>query len=117
MSMIDFKSHYESSHVPLLQRLAADLFPRCHTRHYIQQPNDSTGNTTAPRMLAGDPESFDYDGFAILEFVDENALQALLARMGEKDAADAIAEDEEKFLDRSKTKIVMADETRQTCQS
>lgn len=115
LSPAEFKSHYESSHVPLVQSLAGPLFPRSHTRRYIQRvqgsTEGSTDNASHPAVvLVGTPADFEYDAFAELVFDDETAFQAFFACVSQVEAAGRIAEDEEKFLDRAKMRVVLVDD-------
>ena len=120
LSPADFKAHYENCHVPLLQSLAGDTFPNSHVRRYIQRsenkstsaPEAHSGNNvnTPAAVLVGTQADFEYDAFAELTFDDEAAFQAFFARVGQGKAAEKIAEDEEKFLDRGKMRVVVVRE-------
>ena len=45
MTPAGFESHYKSNHVPLVQSIAGDHFPKAHIRRYIQQTESSTSAT------------------------------------------------------------------------
>jgi uncharacterized protein (TIGR02118 family) len=104
LSPAEFKSHYESSHVPLVQSLTGSLFPKSHTRRYIQRADSANHPAT---VLVGTQADFEYDAIAELIFDDEGAFQAFFACVSEAKAAEKIAQDEDKFLDRTKMKVVI----------
>lgn len=115
LSPAEFKSHSESSHLPLLQSLAGPLFPRSHARRYIQRiPGSTEGgadNANHPAtVLVGTPADIEYDAFAEMIFDDEAAFRAFIACVSQPEAAERIAKEEEMFLDRAKKRIVLVDE-------
>ncbi|KAJ6007533.1 hypothetical protein N7540_011509 [Penicillium herquei] len=55
----------------------------------------------------GQQTDFDFDAYAELTFLDQAAFQAFSAKVYTPEAAARIAADEEKFLDKSKLRIVM----------
>lgn len=48
----EFKHHYETSHVPLIQSLAGPLFPKSHTRFYIERKPQSQEPSPTPASSA-----------------------------------------------------------------
>lgn len=74
-----FKSHYETSHVPLVQSIAGDHFPKAHTRRYIHRTERSASATHdddddhPASVLVGAQSDFEYDAIAELIFDDETA--------------------------------------------
>ncbi|KAJ5763807.1 hypothetical protein N7533_002488 [Penicillium manginii] len=121
LSVEDFKKHYEA-HVELLKRLTADDFPLSHKRTYVARHSFETPryeasarNATTPAiLLAGQQADFDFDAYAELTFANQVSLAAFAAKTQTPEAATQIAADEEKFLDRSKTGIVMMGEAIET---
>ena len=116
LSPVAFKSHYESSHVPLVQSIAGSHFPRLHTRRYIQQSQNNISASTKggadnsnypATILMGTPADFEYEAIAELTFDDDIAFQTFFGLVSQKEAAEKIANDEEMFLDRTKTKVVV----------
>ena len=100
-----FRTHYESTHIPLLKSLAGAHFPRSHTRHYISR-SDSAPHDAA--VLIGTQADFDYDCFAKLVFDGEAGFQAFNgATIGNESAMAKIKEDEAKFLDVARTRAVV----------
>ncbi|KAF2649253.1 hypothetical protein K491DRAFT_582655, partial [Lophiostoma macrostomum CBS 122681] len=100
-----FREHYETIHMPLLQKLFGDLFPKTHTRNYIERKkaegvaeNDANGNATWTPVLFQDatPDDFDYDVMAIAAFEDEDAFQKFFARYLE--VRGVLEEDERRFM-------------------
>ena len=111
-----FKSHYEFSHIPLVHSITGSLFPKSHTRRYIQRAEaddaeeDAHNNDYPATVLVGSQADFEYDAFAEVVFDDQAAFQAFFARVSEAGPAERIAKDEDMFLDRAKTKAVVVDD-------
>lgn len=107
-----FKTHYEA-HIANLKKLAGDTFPLSHKRNYIARTatvveGATERNATTPAVvIAGQQSDFDFDAQAELTFASQEALQAFVAKVQAPEAAAQIAEDEEKFLDRSKLSIAL----------
>lgn len=93
LSPADFKAHHETSHVPLLQSLTGDHFPLSHTRHYIDRP----ANDSSATVLVGTQADFEYDAFGELTFANSGGFQTFVGIVGQAEAAEKIAADEEKF--------------------
>lgn len=115
-SPAQFKQHYENSHVPLVKSLAGPLFPKTHTRHYIQRnptndAADSSNKAHPATVLVGEQDDFSYDAYAELVFQDVPAFQQFFGCITGEENAKKIAADEEQFLDRAKMRAVAVDET------
>ncbi|KAI9708525.1 MAG: hypothetical protein M1820_003987 [Bogoriella megaspora] len=106
----EFRTHYENSHVPLIKSLTGSLFPQSHIRHYVARGEDGT----APMVILGTPEDFTYDAFAELSFTDAAAFQQFFGVIGQGEPAVKIAEDEEKFVQREKTRAVVVGDVTKT---
>jgi hypothetical protein len=100
-----FRKQYETIHMPLLQKVFGDLFPKSHTRHYIERKevdnaaeNDETGNAIWAPVLFQEatPDDFDYDVIVVATFEDEEKFQQFFMRYME--AKDVLEEDERKFI-------------------
>ena len=89
-----FVDYYENHHVPLVLSLAP--MPRVYKRNYLVRGD--AANLEAP--------SVDYDVITELVWDDRSGFENWIARLG----VEAIADDEAKFLDRSKTKAYVIDE-------
>ena len=61
-------------------------------------------------MLAGTQADFQYDAFAELTFEDEEAFQTLMGIVGQGEAKERIAADEEIFMDRARMSVVVVEE-------
>lgn len=109
MTPAAFKSHYESSHVPLVQSIAGDHFPEAHVRRYLHRTESSTSgpNDYPASVMVGAQSDFEYDAIAELIFKDETAFQTFFGLVSQPEAAKKIAENEEMFLDRPKMKVVV----------
>lgn len=116
LSPTEFKSHYETSHIPLLLSLTGPLFPLSHSRFYLGRnasdtsSSDTTNANHQPTVFAGTPNDFDYDVLATLIFEDTIAFEAFHARLREPEVASKLAEDEERFMDRQKLKVAAVDQ-------
>jgi hypothetical protein len=107
-SHLDFKKHYETIHMPLLQFYGGEHFPKSHRRHYLQFSNDQ------PTVIQGDKAAYSFDVIAEIGFDDEEAFQAFLASLKREDASRTLKMDEEKFLDREKMTIVVVGDVQET---
>ncbi|KAL1853207.1 hypothetical protein Daus18300_011855 [Diaporthe australafricana] len=92
------------------------LFPLSHTRRYIHRTEGKTEDTERnanfpATILLGSQTDFAYDAFAELSFADGNAFQTFFGHCQQPENAARIAADEEHFLDRSRTTIVVLGET------
>jgi EthD domain len=109
ISHSDFKKHYETIHIPLLQFYGGEHFPKSHRRHYLQfSENDQ------PTVVQGDKAAFDFDTIAEVSFDDEAAFQAFLAVLTVEEASKTLRMDEDKFSDREKMKIVVVGDVQET---
>jgi len=116
---IEFKKHYEESHIPLLKSISGDLFPKSHTRFYVQRTHtgdsDDKSNKAYPAtVLVGAQEAFDYDAYAELVFEDVQAFRQFMGCVRQPEAAKKIAEDEKHFLERSKMVAALVDDVKVT---
>jgi len=104
MSMEAFYDHYENVHMPLIRELAGDTIPISHNRLYVER----TGPELKERMVQPSEcgEGIDYDAVAELNFVDEAHNLAYWKVLYRPEAEGRLTEDEYKFMDRSKLRIV-----------
>lgn len=106
-----FKSHYETTHVPLLQSIAGSHFPKVHARRYVHRTESSASSTDDKHypatVLMGAQSDFEYDAIAELVFNNETAYQTFFGLVCQQEGGEKFAKDEEMFLDRSKTKVVV----------
>ncbi|KAL4877840.1 EthD domain-containing protein [Aspergillus karnatakaensis] len=114
LSLEEFRTHYEE-HVQLIKSLAGDTFPLSHRRTYLARTtvNTPTGdgpgrNALIPAIVVrGEQSDFDFDATAELTFADQDAADKFMERMGQRENAQKLLEDEEKFLNRERVAIVM----------
>ena len=116
----EFKTHWETVHIPLLKSLTGDLFPQSHTRFYLARtPKDAASADTsnanyAPNILVGEAEDFDYDAFAQVVFKSQADFGAFFAYMQSPDIAAKVHENEERFILRQKIKAVQIEDVKVT---
>jgi hypothetical protein len=60
ISHMEFKNHYENTHMPLLQFYGGPYFPKHHSRHYLQFDK----NDEPVLVLSNNKTGFDYDVIA-----------------------------------------------------
>ncbi|KAL5045998.1 hypothetical protein BDW71DRAFT_182594 [Aspergillus fruticulosus] len=110
----EFKTHYDTVHVPLIKSLAGDDFPICHRRLYLARPEPGEDNSYPVVALAGSQEDFDYDCITEMTFADEAAFKKFFGRRMEPGTKEIIDADEEKFVDRTKFKVVVVGDVEET---
>jgi hypothetical protein len=94
----EFRVYYETRHVPLILSLAPA--PILYKRRYIKIEN----------KISQDSDEVDFDVVTELGFRDEAAFQSWMARLFAPSNDNVVAEDEARFLDRSKTRAYLAEE-------
>lgn len=103
-----YKDHYQNVYIPLLRRLLGDAFPLTQERNYI--PRSADGSVEA---LIGTGDGA-YDCITVSVFADAEHLQRALAESNDIEKKAEREEDEAKFLDMTKTKIMIVD-FKKTC--
>jgi uncharacterized protein (TIGR02118 family) len=93
MTMAAFTEHYERRHAPLIERLAPA--PVTYRRLYL----------TRDAPLGRGPDGVDFDAITELWFEDKAAYRTWMAAI----SVDAVREDEERFLDRSRTRAFVVE--------
>ncbi|CAI6340421.1 unnamed protein product [Periconia digitata] len=116
----EFKDYWENHHIPLLQSLTGDSFPRQHRRQYLARIERKgfggpANKDNPPLVLRGSPEDFDFDGIAELTWDDEDTFRKFYKAIYSTEAAAKLARDEEIFLDPGKLKTVVVHEAMSTC--
>ncbi|KAI1855420.1 hypothetical protein JX266_000285 [Neoarthrinium moseri] len=109
-----FKDHYETKHLPLMQSIGGSLFPLAHTRRYLHREKtaaaegEPTGNAYYPATVPmGSQSDFDYDAIAELEFEDADHFQRFSALLASPEFAPQVAADTTEFMAAEKTKVVI----------
>jgi hypothetical protein len=94
LSFEEFVTYYEEHHVPLIRR----VLPRFdgYSRNYVSDPAD--------RQKLG------YDVFTEARFDTAEAFENVLRTMAEPEVAEAIATDEERFMDRARSQSFQVDQ-------
>lgn len=98
-----FKHHYDNVHLPLVASITKDAFPPSHVRHYTALKEDGSG----PNVMVGDPTGFDYDVLAEITCDDAQAFQRFAELVRHPDNAQTIAEDEDRFMNRSRMRVIV----------
>lgn len=104
MSMEAFYDHYENVHMPLIRELAGDKIPISHNRLYVERTGPGLKERMVQPSECGD--GIDYDAVAELNFEDEAHNLAYWKVLYAPEAQGRLTEDEYKFMDRSKLRIV-----------
>ena len=101
MSFEDFQTYYETRHVPLIE--SVNPYRSSYTRNYVIPGSAVKGN------LADGPNGWTpgYDVVTLVSFKDQQAYDFARAAFSKPENAQAIAADEENFLDRSAKMIFL----------
>jgi hypothetical protein len=93
-----FLEHYETKHIPLIKSLAPT--PLVYKRSYLVRGD----------ALNLDDGSIDFDVVTAFVFADRDAYQAWAAAVFKPGAAEQVATDEARFLDRARTRTFIVEE-------
>lgn len=93
-----FLEHYETKHIPLIRSLAPT--PLVYKRSYLARGD----------ALNLDDGSIDFDVVTELVFADRDAYLAWAAAVFKPGAGEQVVADEERFLDRSRTRAFVVEE-------
>jgi EthD domain-containing protein len=93
-----FLEHYETKHVPLIRSLAPA--PLTYKRNYLVRGD----------ALNLDDGSIDFDVVTELVFANRDAYAAWAAAVFKPGAAEQVVADEERFLDRARTRAFVVEE-------
>ena len=96
-----FRAHYESSHVPLVKEVFAGLIVD-YRRNFVELDGAILG------AAAAEP---DFDAVTEIWYKDRAAYEQMLHLHFNTNVGRRIAEDEAKFLDPSKTRFFLVEET------
>jgi hypothetical protein len=98
LTVAEFVDYYERRHVPLILSLAPA--PILYKRRYIKREN----------RITGDMGEVDFDVVTELGFEDQSAFEAWMERLFAPANGNIVAEDESRFLDRTKTRAYVPEE-------
>ncbi|PVI07316.1 hypothetical protein DM02DRAFT_608867 [Periconia macrospinosa] len=115
-----FKDYWENHHIPLLQSLTGDLFPREHKRLYFARAErkgfGGPANKDKPLLiLRGSPEDFDFDATAELTWENEQTFHKFYKAVHRSETQAKLVKDEEIFLDPGKMRTVVIREAISSC--
>jgi EthD domain len=88
----EFVDYYENHHVPLI--LSLSPAPAVYKRHYVVRGDDA--NIAEPLL--------DFDVVTEVGFADRESFDAWITSLGQGDAGARVAADEQRFLERSRTR-------------
>lgn len=97
----DFKTKYEAQ-TALISEIAGDAAPVRYTRRYIAQTPDGK-----PFLLAGNPDSIDFDAVIEIEFDGELGFANFAAKTATEEAQAKIKAGEGEIVDTAKTKLIV----------
>jgi len=112
-----YADHYENVHLPLVQAVTGDAFPKKHTRYYIKRgpaSSDDTNAVGAPLVFYGQPEDIGFDCVAIMEFEDLPAFIRFKDAYEKSPRKQEMDDDEAKFLVKSKLQAFAVEDARIT---
>ncbi|KAF2468318.1 uncharacterized protein BDR25DRAFT_231806 [Lindgomyces ingoldianus] len=108
-----FRTHYDTVHVPLLKSLVGDTFPITHTRNYVTRTrtrsddmaptsisSDSNNELWLPTLYRGQPSDFPYDSMTVMVWEDKTAFERFCEVFYHEEVQEKMQDDEEKFIDR-----------------
>jgi uncharacterized protein (TIGR02118 family) len=98
LSMQEFIDYYESKHVPLICSLAP--VPTIYKRRYL----------VGERLTVEEGGEVDFDVMTELVFADRHAFDAWMAELAKPGIGARIVADEEKFLNRARTRAYVIEE-------
>ncbi|RAR07926.1 dimeric alpha-beta barrel domain-containing protein [Stemphylium lycopersici] len=111
-----FRDHYEYRHIPLVHSLLRQCWPISFKRRYLARISRAGFGGPAnpdrpPLMLRGEMNELDCDCISEVTFQDEAHFHTFYRNIYAKENAAIIARDEENFLERGKTRIIVVGES------
>jgi hypothetical protein len=111
LSPSQYRTYLETTHAPLLIRLISNSTPNIglwtYTRHYTPTTGPNPIPIMGPKREDGQWD-WEYDCITRLEFKDEAGFRGFEKAFGEN--AKVIGEDEERFMNRKKTRFLIVGE-------
>jgi hypothetical protein len=112
----EFQDYYEHKHIPLAYSLISDVWPTTfHRRYFARISRKGFGGPANPDRpmltLRGELNEMDCDCIAEMNFPCEKAFRKFYKKIYEKEIAAILAEDENKFLEQGKVRIIVVGET------
>jgi hypothetical protein len=112
----EFRDHYEHKHIPLAHSLLAPCWPIEFKRRYLARISRKGFGGPAnpdrpPLLLRGEMNELDCDCIAEMSFESEARFQEFYKKIYVKENAAILAKDEERFLEKGKTRVIVVGET------
>jgi hypothetical protein len=112
----EFQDYYEHKHIPLVYSLVSDVWPATFNRKYFARVSRKGFGGPAnpdrpPLTLRGNVDELDCDCIAEMTFSCEKVFRKFYKKIYEKEIAAILAEDENNFLKRGRTRAVVIGET------
>jgi hypothetical protein len=116
LSLEEFQHHYEHTHIPLAYSMLSDVWPTTFHRRYLARINrkgfGGPANPDRPALtLRGQANEMDCDCIAEMNFPTEKAFRQFYKKLYEKEIAAVLAEDENRFLEKGKVRVIVVGET------
>ncbi|OTA92692.1 hypothetical protein M434DRAFT_318644 [Hypoxylon sp. CO27-5] len=112
LTPLQFRTHYDTVHLPLLKSLVGSAFPLTHTRNYVSRTSTNPTSDDYPDesypptiMYQGNSSDVTFDVVTIMTWENKESWDRFLEIFRGDHVARKIGEDEENFLDRGR-KIV-----------
>lgn len=107
MTPAEFRTHYDTVHVPLLKSLVGPVFPLSHTRNYVTRnptgnPSPSDGvkqHDFPPVLYMGQASDVNYDSVTVMVWEDKSAFDLFNQVFSTEEVFGRISEDNKNFLD------------------
>ena len=111
VSLAEFRDYYENNHTRLTHHVAEFMadYRRSYPRPNPADPS-RVYNPSGAELIT--PDNAPFDCMTEIWFENEDALKGLFAVMARPEVAAEFAADEERFIDRSRTRIVVCEECR-----
>jgi hypothetical protein len=115
LSFDEFQDHYEHKHIPLSYSLLSDVWPTTFHRRYFARINRKGFGGPAnpdrpPLTLRGEMNEMD-DCVAEMTWSSEKDFRKFYKKIYEKEIAAVLAEDENRFLEQGKVRVIVVGET------
>ncbi|KAL2847006.1 EthD domain-containing protein [Aspergillus pseudodeflectus] len=110
----EFKTHYDTVHLPLIKSLAGDTLPIYHKRSYLARPLAGEDNSYPAAVVLGTQDDFTYDCITEIAFENEEGFKVFFGKRMQPGIKEVIDADEEKFLDSTKVKVVILGDVSET---
>ena len=106
LTLTEFKDYYETKHIPLIVKNLGEFKPIGNMRYYMDRSPEGAPKTWFPSL----DEKFRYDCVTVVTWKDEKTLQSALDTTTKSEAAAIVTAEEERFIDRNKTRLVFVGE-------